>query len=87
MASKSPENHMTDRDGAGTSDDTVEPVADDVASFEWDELEHHRGGDAAGPQLPRPAANERRRARSRSGPWTVAAVAAIAAGGAVWGRC
>ena len=57
MASKSPENHMTDRDAAGTSDDTVEPGADDVASFEWDDLEHQGGSDDAGPQLPRRAPN------------------------------
>ncbi len=43
MASKSPENQTSDRDAAGTSDDGVEPGADDMGSFEWEELAHHEG--------------------------------------------
>ena len=86
MASKSPDNQTSDRDAAGRSDDGVEPVTPEIGSFEWEELAPHDGDDADEPRRAQPAGEKvGRTARSNRGPLMVAAVAAIATGGAVWG--
>ena len=86
MASKSPDNQTSDRDAAGTSDDGVEPVTPEIGSFEWEELAPHENDGADEPRPTQPAREKvGRTARSNRGPLIVAAVAAIATGGAVWG--
>ena len=86
MASKSPDNQTSDWDAAGRSDDGVEPVTPEIGSFEWEELAPHENDGADEPRPTQPAREKvGRTARSNRGPLIVAAVAAIATGGAVWG--
>ena len=86
MASKSPDNQTSDRGAAGASDDGVEPVAPEIGSFEWEELALHEDDSVDEPRRAQPArVKVGRTARSNRGPLMVAAVAAIATGGAVWG--
>jgi hypothetical protein len=86
VASKSPDNQTSDRGAAGASDDGVEPVAPEIGSFEWEELALHEDDSVDEPRRAQPArVKVGRTARSNRGPLMVAAVAAIATGGAVWG--
>jgi hypothetical protein len=52
VASKSPENHTSDWDAAGRSDDGVEPVTPEIGSFEWEELAPHENDGADEPRQP-----------------------------------